>query len=173
MSLFLRLLKKTFKKKVKIFFRHHLPEFFSNIYWNIRWRTWDRYYIVKTELKPGYYDKDYLMFCACFSLLVQFIEKEKGGPQKLLEEQLKWEKELKEIKKKLLNPKEDTIWILHEIRIREDKIKEIEELITLWDWWQVYQSWEKKDKFPDLSCRYEIEQKMLQRLVTIRGCLWT
>lgn len=42
----------------------------------IRHRTWDKYHIVKTDLEPGYYDKDEIMLHANFSLLVDYVENE-------------------------------------------------------------------------------------------------
>jgi hypothetical protein len=161
--------KKSFKKKIKMFFRYRLSGFFNDIYWYVRWRTWDRYHIINMGLKPGYYDKDYLMLHACFNLLVQFIEREKGGPQKLLEERLEWKNELSESKKKLGNLEEDVIWTLYEIRIVEYKIKEIDELISLWDWWI-----DRSLRYHvDIVNQYEEDQAMLHRLITIRDYLWT
>lgn len=45
-----------------------------------------QYHIIRTGLKPGYYDTDEVMLHGCFALLVMFIEKEKGGLENFVEE---------------------------------------------------------------------------------------
>lgn len=60
------------------------------------WRRFDRVYI-KT-LSPDYHDKDDIYLHACFQILVDFIEREKGpewwgpsdGPQNTLKELYLW-----------------------------------------------------------------------------------
>jgi hypothetical protein len=42
----------------------------------IRYRTYDKYHVVKTGLKPQYYDKDTLMLHMNFNLLKEFVEEE-------------------------------------------------------------------------------------------------
>jgi hypothetical protein len=42
----------------------------------IAYRTYEKYHIVKTDLKPDYYDKDIIMLHCCFSLLKDYVEKE-------------------------------------------------------------------------------------------------
>lgn len=51
-----------------------LKNLLSRIERSIAFRTYDKYTIVKTRLKPGYYDKDQIMLHACFALLVDFVE---------------------------------------------------------------------------------------------------
>jgi hypothetical protein len=47
--------------------------------WNwIRYRTWDRYHVVVTDMRPGYSDVDEIMFRACFALLRKYVEIELG-----------------------------------------------------------------------------------------------
>ena len=59
--------------------RKNLPgnRYFDKAYYWIRYRTWARYHIIDTKLPPGYHDKDQLMIYGCFSLLVDYVEKEK------------------------------------------------------------------------------------------------
>ena len=38
-----------------------------------------QYHLVRTGLKPGYYDADYLMLHACFALLCRYVEDENDG----------------------------------------------------------------------------------------------
>ena len=47
------------------------------IYW-ISYRTWDRYHIVRTDMRPGYSDVEEIMFRSCFALLRRFVEIELG-----------------------------------------------------------------------------------------------
>ena len=44
----------------------------------IRYRTFDRYHIIKTTLKPGYYDMDTRLLYGMFDMLVDFVEIEKA-----------------------------------------------------------------------------------------------
>jgi hypothetical protein len=47
----------------------------------IRYRTYDRYHVVKTGLEPGYYDVDTTMLNVNFSLLKDFVEVETASRQ--------------------------------------------------------------------------------------------
>jgi hypothetical protein len=58
------------------FFRRIRRLWKDKVYYPIRYRIIDKYHIVKTDLKPNYYDKDTIMLHACFSLLVDYVEKE-------------------------------------------------------------------------------------------------
>jgi hypothetical protein len=51
-------------------------------YYYIIHRTVFRHHIVKTTLKPGFYDIDDVMFHACFALLGRFVENELGRSSK-------------------------------------------------------------------------------------------
>lgn len=42
----------------------------------LRYRLYDKNHIVKTDLEPGYYDKDTILFHANFTILVDFVESE-------------------------------------------------------------------------------------------------
>lgn len=67
------------------FFLETLPDFFGSKwhritrtikdskYW-IRYRTFDRYHVIQTGLKPGYRDFDERCLHGCFSLLVDYVE---------------------------------------------------------------------------------------------------
>lgn len=69
-----------------------VPDFFDDIYrtitkpfndlrcW-IRYRTFDKYHIIDTGLKPNYYDIDEIMMHGMFQLLVDFVEIEKAWMQ--------------------------------------------------------------------------------------------
>lgn len=45
----------------------------------IAYRTFERYHVVKTDLAPGYYDKDTVLLHVAFALLVRFVEIELGS----------------------------------------------------------------------------------------------
>lgn len=47
----------------------------------IAFRTYDKYHVLKTDLKPGYYDIDTRILHSNFSLLVDFVEIEKASLQ--------------------------------------------------------------------------------------------
>lgn len=52
---------------------------FSDLERWVAYRTYDKYHVVKTALKPSYYDKDTIMLEANFALLVDFVEVELGS----------------------------------------------------------------------------------------------
>lgn len=56
-----------------------VPSLFRSIERWVAYRTYDKYHIVRTNLKPGYYDKDIILLHACFSLLKDYVEKELPG----------------------------------------------------------------------------------------------
>ena len=62
-------------------------------YWVLN-RTTRRFHIVKTGLKPGYHDTDTRMLYACFSLLSDFVELERGGVKGIKENIAAFEVEL-------------------------------------------------------------------------------
>lgn len=54
-----------------------LTRYLNNWYRWVRYRTFDRYNVIKiTSLKPGYYDKDTQLLFGAFDLLVKFCEVE-------------------------------------------------------------------------------------------------
>lgn len=48
----------------------------TDVYYWIRHRTVDKYHVLQTGLKPGYYDKDHLMLYVNFNLLKDYVEVE-------------------------------------------------------------------------------------------------
>jgi hypothetical protein len=60
-------------------------------WWNLKYRLHPghRYHVVRTGLKPGYYDIDTIMLHANMELLRRFVEDESGGEQKL-QERAEW-----------------------------------------------------------------------------------
>jgi hypothetical protein len=45
-------------------------------YWWVRYRTWSRYHVVRTDLSPGYTEPETRMFHAMMTILVDFVERE-------------------------------------------------------------------------------------------------
>lgn len=76
-----------------------------------------QYNVVKIDLKSGYYNVDTRMLHACFSLLVEFIEKEHEGREDFL-------KNIEGIKKEY--PNDHQHWTISK-----------EEAMALYDWWKV------------------------------------
>jgi hypothetical protein len=65
--------------------RHYLNNHFKRLSSGIKNRYWElqyrfnpnhQYHIVRTNLEPGYYDKDEIMLHAVFTLIQQFVEEE-------------------------------------------------------------------------------------------------
>lgn len=54
--------------------------FFIDLYWDFNYRFVKKhqYNIVRTGLKPGYWDSDHILLHAAFQVLVDFIEKDIG-----------------------------------------------------------------------------------------------
>ncbi len=55
-----------------------IRRYFLDIKYYILYRTTKKYHVVKTDLEPGYHDLDTRLIHSAFSLLVNFVEKEKG-----------------------------------------------------------------------------------------------
>lgn len=76
------------EEPIRFFFCETVPEkilygYRKAIGWKLRkfreffyYRFMDKYHVVKTDLAPGYYDKDSLLFHANFSILVDYVESE-------------------------------------------------------------------------------------------------
>jgi hypothetical protein len=67
-----------------IWWVYRLGKRIDKIVWGFKWRYVRRhqYNIVRTDLKPGYYDEDTRMLHACMTLLCHYVEWH-GGPDKL------------------------------------------------------------------------------------------
>ena len=67
---------KTVPSTFSVLIEKFITDPWTNVRQKLIWTFIDRYHVVKTGLKPGYYDKDQIMLHACFSLLVDYVEKE-------------------------------------------------------------------------------------------------
>ena len=83
-----RLFREEFKEKAPIRYYFH-NDFRKNFVWPFKWkyrdgkywiryRTFDRYHIVDTGLKPDYYEIDTRMLHASFNMLKEFVEVEQA-----------------------------------------------------------------------------------------------
>ena len=182
---------------------HRLLHRSSNGIWWLRHRfvPKHRYNLVRTGLKPGYYDQDTRMLHACFALLGDYIEEE-GGEQKLRD----WSAELRSRPDPNAPEGMDTA--------HADKQ---DEAVILWRWWKVEKpadekrrdemchelfggdngfqtkpvegcdrvvEWVQPERSPEWEEKYKVfralddkidndEQAMLHRLINIRQGLWT
>lgn len=170
------------KYPVRFFLLDTIPDFFRfNLFYPLRRYYWwvmhrvhprYRYHIVKTGLKPGYYDPDTLILHTCMNLLGDFVEI--AGPR------IAWEgdeyharawKEMKEIYEWWVNkypireqdlpnfPKIDHNKLFGESRDNEDpEVKKWQEVADIHNQSDI--EWANK------------EEEMLTRLMKIRGFLW-
>jgi len=82
-----RLFNDEFEKKapIRYFITERLPSFFSPIKYlfvnatdYVRYRTYNRYFMIDTGLEPGYYEIKHKMLHGMFNLLKDFVEKEQA-----------------------------------------------------------------------------------------------
>lgn len=115
------------------------------IIWWVRHRTTDRYNVVSTGLPPGYYDKDIQMLHACFSLLVDFVERECDGVS----------------------------GVKRQVRYGGHHGAMATECLALYWWWTEIRPRRGEEDF-DMEDVYDAkDDEMLGRLVKIRRWLWT
>ena len=175
---------------------HRLLKRNSDVLWELKWRfiPKHRYNLVRTGLKPGYYDQDTRILHACLALMGEYIEEE-GGEQKLRE----WSTELRAMEEPCTSQadKQDealALWhwwkiekpadekrrdeMCHELFGGDDfQTKLVEGRDDVVEWVQPARSpeWEEKYKvFRALDEKIDNdEQAMLHRLIDIRQGLWT
>jgi hypothetical protein len=161
----------------KWWIRRNPLRWINDIYWAIRHRTIDRFdRIYISTLAPGYYDKDHQMIHACFQILTDFVEREKGIEG------------IEDLKKQIETESDPDCKGLMERQYKDDI--EIEELYNWWKnvylkrkdpeytgpekdykspefekWSKVYTDWE-------LACSKEDEAQLI-RLMKVREALWT
>lgn len=66
---------------LRYYLQHDLPmvvrlqgKKLNDLWWKVRHRTTDRYHVVNTGLKPGYYETNDRLLHASFTLLVEYVE---------------------------------------------------------------------------------------------------
>jgi hypothetical protein len=117
-----------------------------------------RHHVIKTGLRPGYYDEDVLILYACMALLKRFVEWH-GGVQKL-----------DAFTKELQEETRDGWRMDHQITSQA-------EASAIYRWWWQASSKREKWMVGGLPSEEEVamvddEQKMLRRLIEIRPLLW-
>jgi len=149
----------------------------NDIYWAIRYRTVNRLDRVNIEtLSPGYYDIDHRMLHACFCLLTEFVEKEKGTD------------DIEDLKK-CLETDTDPDWRF----MLERQLRDHTEVRDLYNWWKnvylkrkdpeyigpkdynsspEFEKWSKSYADWELACSNEDEAQLI-RLMKVREALWT
>jgi hypothetical protein len=153
-----------------------------------------RYHIINSRLKPGYYDRDYVLLCTSFAILCDFIEKElpwsaydskkvpwymprkwyvKKHAQELAFEHLDWKMKARmKLDENCNDDPNSDLQILHEGTWGWAS-KEMEELYIWWkyqrDQEHTFTSWAEYDP----EALDEKDDKQLLRLMKIRGFLWT
>jgi hypothetical protein len=122
----------------------------------VRYRTTRRYHVIKIRgLSPGYCDADTRMLYGCFSLLMDFVEKEIGGLAKLRE----WTSEL----------------LADEGYNHAAQIAFQEECEVLYLWWAVERPRriDPIDLWNEDERQHQEDEDMLIRLIRIRRGMWT
>ena len=130
-----------------------------------------RYHVVKTGLRPGYYDEDDLILHSCMALLERFVAWHGG------------EQDFEKFTDDLREPDEwGTDW--------SRQIHKQTEALAIWRWWKYQRPQDERHKDqlwdslpPDGVGKYDVvndfeekmlndEQGMLWRLIEIRPGLW-
>lgn len=153
------------ERKILMNIWYPIKNFFKDIkYWFMyRFHPKHKYHLVDTKLLPGYYDADYRMLHVCFSLLVDYVNLEIGGVDKL-----DFWSTINNWKKAGLCSKKELI------RLQ----KEHKEIKDLYLWWTQTKTNRKElpgqENYFEIAQKYDSEdQKMLHKLINVRMRLWT
>lgn len=163
---------------------------------NYRFNPKHKYTIVNTGLKPGYYDKDWIMLNACFAILVDFVEEElpwssfskeedkvpwymskskyvRKNAQKLAFRHFEWryQARMKMNDNGEYDPDSD-LEINHEMTWGW-AYKELKELYIWWKYEREKEHTVTNWKDYDIEALDEKDDKQLARLIKVRGYMWT
>lgn len=133
---------------------------FTNFWYWLRCHLWTRYHIVdisgQADYEYGWIDRDHAMLLACFKLLTDFVEKEDPEVGHRTFESLG-----------AISKEDKDAWRL--------QLKYEKEVRALYDWWTIERpkAYIEDGTFKAVLDMNEQEQKMLEKLVRIRGRLWT
>lgn len=167
-----------------------------NLKWWILYRTTQKYHLVNTKLEPGYYDKDWLMLNACFSLLVDFVEREAAWMKLVCsnEEQIKvpWYMTntqyvrrhseelgiayLKSSMELCMELDDNGCMTKGDLQILHERTQGwcAQEMLSLYLWWKYERDIERKDlEFGKIMLLDDKDNNQLIRLMKIRESLWT
>jgi hypothetical protein len=172
----------------KVSLKEHIFDFFyawfkhpyvEARYWlRSRFHPKHRYHIIKTGLKPGYYDQDVLILHACMTLLERYIawhdgeDKLEEFTKELKDKPNTWGCDANEMSPQVKNQTEALAiyrWWKYERPANEKRLKELYDLVSkeklgYTEKYKDVNEWETKIR--------EDEQKMLHRLINIRFSLW-
>lgn len=171
----------------------------EKIKWWILHRTTHKHHIVDSRLKPGYYDSDWLMLNANFAILCDFVEKElpwtvvfsdehkakipwymtqrqyvKKNAQALAFEHLQWKMEATV---KQTCDGENIPISGYQVDVEGTWGWAAKEIKQLYLWWKYER--DREHEFKDFFESYDIEamdekdDKQLERLIKVRGFMWT
>lgn len=133
------------------------------LWWGLRHRTIDKYHVIPTGLKPGYYDKDIQMLHANFQLLVNFVEVECAALRQALNGVIF----------EIPNPREGVARLQEEVKFGGKQGEDAQEALVLYWWWTEIRPRRDENDFDMESVYYQQDTEMLVRLVKLRGFLWT
>lgn len=142
-----------------MYYVHTLPRNIKNWF---RFRLWERHHIVKTGLKPDYWDADTRILYATFAVFNEFMTFQRSDKT-----HVKWFYTEEEV-----NDGEE--FPGKEYKLERNKVWK--ELCEIHDWWLTYES-QQDDLWKNYSCEKEQaledkETEMLIRLTKLRKYLW-
>jgi len=170
----------TFKDRVLDIWDSFLRPYKDARYWvRSRFHPKYRYHVIKTGLKPGYYDEDILILYACMTLLERYIDWHDG--------EQKFEEFTKELQER------PDVWGATKDDMDPQVVRQTEAL-AIYRWWKydrladekrLEEFWDlvphdrgeaRKHGYDDIHALeakiYDDEQRMLHRLINIRQSLW-
>lgn len=168
----------------------------EKIKWWILYRTTKKFQLIDTRLKPGYYDKDWLMLNANFAILCDFIEKElpwtcydevknipwwypdswyiKKHGERLAFEHLKWKMEATV---RQTCEGENIPISGYQVDVEGTWGWSAKEMKQLYLWWKYERpkahEYTGPEWFDNQEALDDMDDKQLERLVKVRGFMWT
>ena len=155
----------TLKEKIENFYWDLSRPFRNALYW-IQHRTWDKYHVLQTGLRPGYQDADVRMLHANFSLLVDHVEIELAWLYrfcfKTKENPLKvsfWKRKFGGFRnaewgltylKDVIQEKPEDKTIKSEVFVWEKENDKCQKIIDLYTWWTVDRP-ARKDPYDEVN----------------------
>lgn len=150
---------------IKIKIRH----IWDTIYYGIRDRLFTRWHILDIrsagdDYRLGWLDRDNVMLLACFKILVQFVEQENDFETFGVD--------------RPADPEDDPSWA----KAVAEQMAVERELLALYYWWTVerkqeadaaFVSTKSPEKWKSIIALNEKDQQQLEKLIKLRGNLWT
>jgi len=158
---------------------YRIKQFFNDIKWWILHRTFYRYHVLKLNLKPGYYDTDYLLEEAMYQLLIRYVEKEQDGLAGILEYMISLQQDIEgEEKKLILAEKSNREHIELNITCMKQNIEDLTKIAQIYLWAvKGRKNFDRVNKKMEWLEReeekYKQDTEILKLLVEVRNHLWT